>query len=183
MVIRYSLHDTGGKGRILVRHYKKPGFYRQGMEGSNHFTTTDGIKTWRVRNGKWTEVDDQAYRRAGSLDNSFLDYKSRGITYDWVGVEMLNHAPVYHLKRRFWDSYQEDLYFSIDSGYLTEKLTPYNIGPTYFTFWDYRKVHKIMIPHVQIRNMDSMGPPHGLVVQEVQINVPLKNSFFRPVEE
>lgn len=183
MVIKFSCHDTSGNRGILVRHYKKPGFYRQGVEGSDQFTATDGSKTWRVRNGTWTEMDDQAYRRMGSLDNSFLDYESRGITYDLVGVEILNYAPVYHLKRTFWDAYQEDLYFSIDSGYLTETLTPYNIGPTYFTLWDYRKVEKVWIPHVQIRNMDSMGPPHGIVVREVQINVPLENSFFRPPEK
>jgi tetratricopeptide (TPR) repeat protein len=183
MVIKFKLCDTSDEDMVLVRYYKRPGFYRQGVEGNSSFTATDGEKTWRVRDGEWKEVEDQAYRRMGSLDDSMLNYQTRGITYDFIGAEILNHAPVYHLKRTFWDNYQEDLYFSIDSGRLVEKLTPYNIGPTFYTFWDYRKAGDVMIPHVRIRNMDSMGPPHGIVVKEVKINVPLEDSLFLPPEK
>ena len=77
-----------------------------------------------------------------SIDDSFINPAAAGVTYDWVGVEMVNSAPVYRLRRTYADNYREDLFFSIDTGYLTEKLTPYNIGPTYLTSWDYRPAGK-----------------------------------------
>jgi len=178
MVVKFTVHDTSGNSGVLVRYYKRPGFYRQGFEGSQGFHATDGKKVWRVNNGEWQEIQENSYMRMSSMDDWFIDHESAGVKYDWIGVELLNHAPVYHLQRTYWDKHREDLYFSIKDGYLTEKLTPYNIGPTYFTFWDYRKIESVLVPHVMIRNMGDMAPPHGLVLKEMQINVPLADSLF-----
>ena len=178
MTVTFSTHDTSGNRGSLVRYYKRPGFYRQGFEGGRSFNATDGKTVWRVSDGEWQEIEDTAYIRMSSVDDFFIDTAAAGVTYDWVGVEIVNNAPVYHLRRTFRDNYREDLYFSVAAGYLTEKLTPYNIGPTYFTFWDYRQVGDSLVPHVLIRNMGDMAPPHGLVLKEVRINVPLDDSLF-----
>ncbi len=178
MVVKFSVHDTSGSSGVLVRYYKRPGFYRQGFEGSQSFHSTDGKTVWRVTDERWQEIQENSYMRMSSMDDWFIDYETAGVKYEWIGVELLNHAPVYHLQRTYWDKYREDLYFSIPAGHLTEKLTPYNIGPTYFSFWDYRKIESILVPHVMIRNMGDMAPPHGLVLKEIKINVPLADSFF-----
>ena len=178
MVMKFSVHDTSGSRGFLIRYYKRPGFYRQGFEGGRSFNATDGRTVWQVTDGEWREIKETDYIRMASIDNSFIDYAAAGVTYDWVGVKILNNAPVYRLKRTYSDGYAEDLFFSVDAGYLTEKLTPYNIGPTYFTFWDYRQVGDILVPHVQFRNMGDMAPPHGLVLKEIRINEPLDDSLF-----
>ena len=178
MTMKFSVHDTSGSRGSLIRYYKRPGFYRQGFEGGRSFNATDGRTVWQVSDGEWREIKETDYIRMASIDNSFIDYAAAGVTYDLVGAEILNNAPVYHLKRTYSDGYVEDLYFSVDAGYLTEKLTPYNIGPTYFTFWDYRQVGDVLVPHVQFRNMGNMAPPHGLVLKEVRINEPLDDSLF-----
>jgi hypothetical protein len=76
----------------------------------------------------------------------------------------------------------EDLYFSIETGLLTEKREQYPqsypVMLSYMSFWDYRDVGGIRIPHVFIRNVGVLGPPHGGVVEDVQVNVPLDDSLF-----
>jgi len=176
--IQLYLHGTFGKGEILERYYKRPSFFRQGMEGKGSFITTDGKKVWSVNNGVWKEIEGKPYKRTASVDDFFINYQDKGVNYDFMGVEILTYAPVYHLKRTFWDKYQEDLYFSIKAGYLTEKLTPYNLGPSFFTMWDYGQFGEIWIPRVRMRLVGDFGPPHGGIVKEVKINIPLDDSLF-----
>jgi len=51
-----------------------------------------------------------------------------------------------------------------------------------FVQWDYRKVGGVKIPYVFIRNVGSMGPPHGGVMEEIRINMPLPDTLFLPPE-
>ena len=178
MSVKIKLLHTEGSAEILARYYKYPSFFRQGILGSGTFTATDGKKVWAVKNNEWKEISVKPFLRMACMPDLFLDYKKKGINYKYVGVEVLNHSPVYHLKRIFQDGYEEDLYFSIKTGYLTEKLTPYNLGPTYFTLWDYRKVGDLLFPYVFIRSIGDFGPPHGGIIQEIKINTPLDDSLF-----
>ena len=45
---------------------------------------------------------------------------------------------------------------------------------------NYREVDRVKLPFVFMRNMGSLEPPHGGVVEEVRINVPLDDSPFLP---
>ena len=45
---------------------------------------------------------------------------------------------------------------------------------------NYREVDRVKLPFVFMRNMGSLEPPHGGVVEEVRINVPLDDSLFLP---
>lgn len=182
MVVKFGVNSTNGNTVKMVRYYKRPGFYRQGVAGSDQFTATDGETVWNVSGAEWAVSEDRAYRRMGSIDGHFIDYADRGVTYGFVGAEIFNSAPVYHLKRTFEDGFEQDLFFSVETGYLTEIESEY--PPSYpfmksvMSLWDYRDVGGIMIPHVFIRNMGGLGPPHGGVVEEVQVNVPLDDSLF-----
>jgi hypothetical protein len=182
MVVKFGINDTNGKTMSLVRHYKRPAFYRQEVVGSGRFIATDGETTWSVEDGEWTESDEPWYRRVGRIDDFFTDYADHGLTYTFAGVEILNHTPVYRLMRTFWDGVSEDLFFSIETGYLTEVRSEYPqsypMMLSYMSFWDYRDVGGIKIPHVFIRNVGPLGPPHGGVLQDIQVNVSLDDSLF-----
>ena len=54
---------------------------------------------------------------------------------------------------------------------------------SFFSFWDYQEIEGIKIPFVQIRNVGLIGPPHGLVIKKVLINIPMENSMFVPLGE
>ena len=48
------------------------------------------------------------------------------------------------------------------------------------SYWNYRDAGGVKIPFVFMRNMGSLEPPHGGVVEEVRINVPLDDALFLP---
>jgi hypothetical protein len=101
-----------------------------------------------------------------------------------LGFEVFHDAPVYRLRRTFADGRQEELLFSAEKGYLTEIYSEYPVdGPvmkSYASLWDYQEAGKVEIPHVFIRNVGPLGPPHGVVIEKVVINPPLDDSLFAP---
>jgi hypothetical protein len=109
------------------------------------------------------------------------------VSYTFIGLEFLESSPVYHLRRTFRDGYQEDLFFSAITNLLTEIRSDYIHGQSfmesYKSLWNYREVGGIKIPYIFIRNVGSLGPPHGGIVEEVKINVPLDDALFIPPKD
>jgi len=54
------------------------------------------------------------------------------------------------------------------------------MAESWLSYWDYRDLGGIRIPHVAIRSVGDFGPPHGTIVESVEINVPLPDSLFLP---
>ena len=170
----------------IIRHYKRPLKYRQQVEDSDSFMATDGTHVWRVDDEGWHETDDPGYRRLASIDGWFLDPEQAGVDYEMLGFEIFHDAPVYRLRRAFADGEQEERLFSVDHGYLTEIYSEYPTGTpvmrAYASLWGYRETGGIQLPHVFIRNVGPLGPPHGVVIEEVSINLPLADSLFAPTK-
>ncbi len=189
MVLVFSVQSTRGQQTRLVRMYKRPHFYRQGLESGGQFTATDGESVWEVSDKGWRKVegDSNPYARMASIDNWFIDYSTKKVSYTFIGLEHLESSPVYHLRRTFWDGFQQDLFFSALTNLLTEVKSDYIQGQpfmkSYLSYWNYRDADGIKIPYVFIRNVGSLGPPHGGVVEEVKINVPLDDSLFIPPKD
>lgn len=189
MVIVFSVQSTRGQQTRLVRMYKRPYFFRQGLESGSQFTATNGESVWVVSDKGWRKIggNSHPYIRMASLDNWFIDYPTKKVSYTYIGLEYLESSPVYHLRRTFWDGYQEDLFFSALANLLTEIKSDYVQGQpfmkSYKSLWNYRGVEGIKIPYVFIRNAGSLGPPHGGVVEEVKINVPLDDALFMPPKD
>jgi len=101
-----------------------------------------------------------------------------------MGFEHMNGSPVYHLRRNYRNGFVEDLYFSALTNLLTEIRSDYVQGnpfmKSFMSQWNYRNVERIKIPFVFMRNMASLEPPHGGVVEEVRVNVPLGDGLFLP---
>ncbi len=183
MVVIFSLQSSGGEQLRMERLYKRPSFYRQGLEGGVSFLATDGTRAWQVSNGKWAETEN-VYLRFASMDNWLLNYERIGISYSYMGFDHINGSPVYHLYRTFNNGTIEDLYFSADTNLLTEIRSDYiqswPFMKSFMSLWNYREVESVKIPFVFIRNLGALEPPHGGVVAEVKINVPLDDSLFLP---
>jgi len=182
MVVEFTANSTAGSVATIRRQYKRPYLYRQEVIGSARFMATDGHTVWQVAEGQWQEIDEPSYARMSSIENFFLDYADFGVSYDFVGAEIFNDTPVYHLERTFRDAVRQDLFFAIETGLLTEIRSAYPAGnpmmESVMSLWDYRDVGGIRIPHVFIRNVGRLGPPHGGVVQQVLVNPTLEDSLF-----
>lgn len=177
MVVELKIHDANGINDEITRYYKRPLKFREVIKNNPVETVVNGDKVWRIRNNEWQHVASRTYLRQSSIDDFFLDYQAKGVTYRYYGLKVLGFSPVYHLKRTFSDGYEEDMFFSFDSGFLTVKRTPYNSGPSFYSLWDYRDVGGINIPFVSIREVQG-EPPHGGVFINVSLNIPLDDALF-----
>ena len=168
----------------LVRYYERPMHYRQETLGRGIASVTDGRRLWRVGPEGWEEVEANDYLRLASIDGHFIDYQEWGVSYELLGVMALDGDPGYRVARNWADGSQETLFFSAGSGLLTAVQSEYMIHPaSWFSYWDFRDVGGFRVPHVMIRSVGDLGPPHGVVVRSVQINVELADSLFVPPEE
>jgi hypothetical protein len=184
MVLRFTAHGTSGTIGDLVRYHKKPLHYRQQMTGSPRAGVTDGRRFWWAGPEGWEEADEPGYVILASMDNYVVDPGRIGIRHELVGVAALDNDPGFEV-RRIWPHGQEDvLFFSAVSGLLTGVRSPYPLmAQSWFSYWDYRDLGGLRLPFVHIRSMGELGPPHGLVLKSVEINVPLPDSLFLPPEE
>lgn len=186
MVLVFSIQSSGGQQTRIARMYKRPNYFRQGLENGGRFTTTDGISVWSVSDKGWRKIggNSHPYIRMASIDNWLIDYPTKKVSYTFIGLEYFNGSPLYHLRRTFWDGFQEDLFFSAFTNLLTEIKSDYVQGQpfmkSYKSLWNYREVEGLKIPYIFIRNVGSLEPPHGGVFEEVKINVPLDDSLFIP---
>lgn len=179
LVLTYRLCDPNGGHQTVRKYYKRPSFFRQEMSGSQTVFVSNGLKTWKITGEQVLELKQSPFNRMCSIDDFFLDYKARGIRLQFKGVEILSATPVYRLTRSFLDGYSEDLFFSVQSGLLSEKLTPYIMGiSSYMSFWDFRKIDNVLLPHVFIRSSADNGPPHGGVLVDAQVNPLLDDALF-----
>lgn len=183
MVVVFSVQSTAGEQFRMERMYKRPNLYRQGLQGAADFIATDGTTCWRVSGGEWKEVPNFHFAMA-SMDRWLLDYEAAGISCEFKGFDHINGSPVYHLGRTYRNGFVEDLYFSALSNLLTEIRSDYvqhqPFMKSFMSLWNYREVNGVKIPFVFIRNLGSLEPPHGGVVEEVRVNVPLDDSLFLP---
>ena len=184
MVVVFGSQSTAGEQTRMVRMYKRPFFYRQGLEGSPDFIATDGTTCWNVIGGEWKKEASNFYLPLVSMDNWLLNYEAAGIRYEFMGYDHLNGSPVYHLRRTFRDGYVEDLYFSAITNLLTEVRSDYvqrqPFMKSFKSLWNYRDVNGVKIPFVFMRNMGPLEPPHGGVLEDVHVNVPLDDTLFLP---
>lgn len=185
LVLRFTAHGTAGWAGDLVRYHKKPLHYRQQISTSTRAAVTDGERVWWVGPDGWEEAEGETgYLSLASMDNHLIDPGAVGVTHQLLGVAVMDGDPGFHV-RRSWPQGKEDLlFFSAVSGLLTAVRTRYPIHPeSWFSYWDYRDLGGIRIPHVMIRSVGDFGPPHGLVLKSVEINVPLPDSLFYPPGE
>lgn len=166
--------------RPIVRYLRQPAMLRQETPGSAAFVLSDGSKVFSVRPEGRTE-QPQAWARLLArerIDGDFLDYRARGIAYEYLGLEGLDTEPTvfYHLKRTYPDGYFEDLYFDVESHLLRRARR--GTDGTSTLFYDYRDAGGLLFPCLHVRLLEPSSPPHVLVVDEVTRNGPCPDSLF-----
>ena len=117
------------------------------------------------------------------MDNHLIDPGAMGIVHELMGVEALDGDPGFEVRRIWPDGDEQVLYFSAVSGLLTAVRAKYPLmAESWFSYWDYKDLGGVRLPFVHIRSIGEFGPPHGLVLKSVEINVPLPDSLFVPPE-
>jgi hypothetical protein len=169
---------------VLYRFYQQPNLLRvtRSPENTSYFVT-DGSDVWQVtpegrkKRTEWWAKSMSHHR----IDGNFIDYKDRGIKYEYLGLTGFDQDVYvyYHLRRTFPDGVVEELYFDIDTGLLYGILpvsSPRNDTPQFYL--DYRDIGGILFAHVWSRESGSVSPPHILVIENVRINEDFGEGFF-----
>ena len=182
MILRTSHHGARGALATHVRYYKKPLSYRWEQSDAPVALVTDGDGFWWAGDEGWDEIDDgTSFLASVSMDNHFVDPEAVGIVFEMVGVSAFDGHPGFEV-HRIWPHGREDLlFFSAESGLLTLMRYPHRLGGEYWaSYWDYRDVGGVSFPFVHITTLDYDPLPHGLMVESIELNVPLPDSLFIP---
>ena len=175
-----------GQGDLpLIRYQKQPNYLRAMRSSEDKsYTLSNGEKTWSVTPSARRELTEWWAKSISHtrIDGNFIDYKNRGIIYEYIGLEGFETEPFvyYHLRRTFPDGFVEDLYFDIDSGLLHgvwPTSSPRKDSPE--IIYDYRQVGGVLFPHVWMRVHDKTAPPHLFIVEEMKINEDFGKNFFK----
>jgi len=173
----------------LYRYYEQPNLFKQTRSPEDvNFITSNGVKTWSVSPAgrrevtEWWGISLKYFR----IDGNFIDYKSRGIEYEYLGLEGFATEPFvyYHLRRTYPDGFIEDLYFDANTGLLHALWTassPIKDSPQ--VFYDYRQVGGVLFPHAWMRVHDQASPPHLFIVEEIKLNEDFGQDFFKQTVE
>ena len=183
LVLSFTAHGASGTVGELIRYHKKPLWYRQEMVGSGRAGVTNGEAFWWVGPEGWEAAPEElvGYGPLLSMDNFMVDPEAMGLVHELLGVAVLDGDPGFEVKRTWPNGEEEVLFFSAISGLLTARRTSYPLmAESWFSYWDYRDLGGVRIPFVHIRSVGDFGPPHGLVLQSVEVNVPLPDSLFMP---
>jgi tetratricopeptide (TPR) repeat protein len=184
MVITYSGYDSIDQDTLITRYYKFPHFVRQDNEDTGISIATDGNKVWRIAAGKWKELIDSNWTYVPDIYGDLVDYSTRGITYDLLGIESIDQHIYYHLVKKHADGETRDYYFSAETGLFRIERRDFGVGKDIKSHWDYRHHEGILIPHLFVVTLDvGFGQTHGGILKDIRINVPLEDSLFRKNEK
>lgn len=184
MVVRSRRHGVGGLLATHVQYYRKPLSYRWEQSDAPVVLATDGNRFWWTGAAGWDEIDDGTpFLSSVSLDNHLVDPEAVGIAYELIGVSTFDEHPGFEVRRRWPHGREDVLFFSAETGLLTLMRYPHPLGIEFWaSYWDYRDVGGVSFPFVHVSNLD-FGPPHGAVIESIDINVPLPDSLFSPAGE
>jgi tetratricopeptide (TPR) repeat protein len=184
MIITYARFDSIDQETFITRYYKFPSFIRQNRAATGISIATDGDKVWRISSGKWEELTNSNWAYTPDIYNDFIHYSTRGITYNFLGIEAIDMHICYHLVKKYADGEKRDYYFSAETGLFRMERRDFGAGKDIKNHWDYRRHEGILIPHLFVVILDAgFGQTHGGILKEIKINVPLEDSLFRKNEK
>jgi tetratricopeptide (TPR) repeat protein len=179
MIITYTALDSIDQKSLITRYFKCPHFVRQENANTGISIATDGKKVWQISSGKWKELKGSNWVYVPDIYGDFIDYNSRGITYDLLGIEAIDRHIYYHVVKKHADGEKRDYFFSAETGLFRMERRDFGVGKDIKSYWDYRRHEGILIPCLFIVTLDvGFGQTHGGILKSIKINVPLEGSFF-----
>lgn len=183
--------DPGGKVMTaeMTITAKRPNLMRREttINGQQVVMAFDGKSFWMARGNMPPQAlpgPQTAYAmQDAEFDSLFVDYKEKGYKIDLTGREMLDGAPVYHLKVSKKNGPTQDFYLDADNG-LEKKITVNVSAPneqpmTYVTeMSDYREVDGRQIPFKTQQTQNNVAVS-TVTLEKVEFNVPADDSLFR----
>jgi len=160
-----------------------PGFdYAEGFDGS----------TWEMDLSKGVLVRDtgaaaDAGRRGAEFDESFIDYRAKGHTVAFDGLDTLEQRPVYRVRVTLADGWEKTYYFDMQTHLivaLRKAMPVHATGPkvTSLTYYDdWARDGPLLQAHTFVEREAASGRVmNTLHWDRIEINPSLEPSELRP---
>ena len=116
------------------------------------------------------------------FDSVFVDYKSKGLIIDLVGLEKLNGKDVYHLKVTRKTGPSQHYFLDAQTGLEAKVRTEVTQGASQATveteLSDYRDVEGRMVPF-KTRQLVNGQAAAEMTIEQVQFNLPMPDTLFK----
>jgi hypothetical protein len=160
-----------------------PGFeYSEGFDGS----------TWELNHNTGKLVRDtgaaaDAGRRGAEFDESFVDYRSKGHTVEFLGTAQIQGADAYHLRVTLSDGWQKEYYFDRTTHlirFMRKAMPIHAVGPvveSLISYEDWRDVGGLLIPHRFVEHAAGTSALlNALQWSSIEDNVDIPDSELLP---
>jgi outer membrane lipoprotein-sorting protein len=184
-------HVKGPGGEVAITSYaKRPNMMRRETtrQGQTAVVAVDGKTVWALnplRGPQAQEVTgpqaEAALQDASDFDSMLLDYKQKGYSLDFVGLDKAGGIATYHLKI-MRNGRPQDLYLNAETMLETRMTMDVDQGGrkglASIEFSNYKPVEGIMVPFTIRQSFD--GQLLGEVVYDtIQFNLPVDDGLFR----
>jgi hypothetical protein len=192
--VRMTGRMTVGPGidAPIVLELKRPKAMRmditvQGIVGSQAY---DGTSGWNLMPFGGSKVPQQMTAEEATLaeeqadlDGPLLDYKAKGNTVELLGKEKVEGADAYKLKVTLKNGVIRTMYIDAEHFLEIKEESKRTIRGTEMELetiiGDYKEVDGIMLPHSIDAGAKGSPQRQKLVVEKIEINVPIDDARFK----
>jgi hypothetical protein len=181
----------GGFEAVVVQENKRPNMVREefqlmGMTGINAY---DGKSGWKISpfGGKKDpeplgEEDLKSILEDADFDGPIIDYKSKGNTVEYVGMEPVEGTDAIKLKVTFANG--TVWYYYMDTDYYVpikidiQRMVRGGEREYEITLGDYKEVNGLYFPFYQETNVKGSQDKSKVAYDTIEANVPLDDNLF-----
>jgi len=179
----------------LVMEVKRPGMTRleftlQGMTGVQAY---DGKEGWMLmpfmgkKDPEPMSADDlKEAEEQADMDGPLVDYKSKGHQVELLGKEKVEGSDAWKLKVTMKNG--DIAYLYLDGEYFlqikseTKRKIQGNEVEVEGSIGDYKEVEGLMLPHSMEAGLKGSPQKQKIVIEKVELNVPMEDSRFKMPE-
>jgi outer membrane lipoprotein-sorting protein len=190
--------SSGSMDISFFRLYKRPMKMKMEMQiqGMTMIQAYDGTTAWMLNPfqgsrepEKMPESDSKAMRDNADFEGTFINYKDKGATVEFIGKEDFEGTEVYKLKLTDKEGDVTNYYFDAESHLLLKESTKRKIGEKEVAmdviYGNYKSTEGFLFPwSVEIKAPDSgMGGVQKANVEKVELNVATEDSDYAMPEK
>lgn len=183
-----GVYISGGYEYPIIVLRKRPNLCRIEVQraGKNEICVYDGQNTWQTIENKKQDIESPLYYctlLAFSNFDILPDYKSNGITIEYVGQEKFEGKSTHKLQLTFRGGETEHWYINSSTYRLlkvegiTRWYEGYEPAKKTILYMDYKAVHGIYFPHYFYCDITTFSTE--VEIQVVEINPNLDPGLFR----
>jgi outer membrane lipoprotein-sorting protein len=191
--VRFTGKISGGgmRGLPMTLEKKRPNLSRRTLHDPEGVSVTafDGHTAWQQGGpGGGPKAQplpaDRALKvkRAGDLDGSLVDYKTKGYKVELLGKEKVGDSEAYRLRLKYAEGDETIFDIDVKSHLLIRSTskTPTPDGPMLVnvSYNDYREAGGVLWPHTEVAAAAS-GFTQTFAWDKIETNVKLDDSLFR----